>query len=172
MTRLSMTRKALAGLALVAVALAAVAGVAAGKAKKPTLTLKTRTAGSMGKVLANPSSRTLYRLAPETNSSLLCKSSTCLGIWKPLTVASKSTKVNLPTGVSGAVTFVKRGSRWQVSLSRHPLYTFVSDTRAGQANGDGIKSFGGTWHVIKAKAKSGSAPTPAPTPMPGYPPYY
>jgi len=150
-------------------AVLAIAGIA--DAKKPTITLKTRTAGSLGKVLANPGSRTLYRLSPETNSSLLCKSSTCLGIWKPLTVASKSTKVNLPTGISGTVSFVKRGSRWQVSLSRHPLYTFVSDSRAGQANGDGIKSFGGTWHVIKAKVKK-ATPAPSPSPTPGYPPYY
>jgi predicted lipoprotein with Yx(FWY)xxD motif len=28
------------------------------------------------------------------------------------------------------------------------LYTFSGDTAAGQAHGEGIQSFGGTWHVV------------------------
>ncbi|MGO9902265.1 MAG: hypothetical protein ACLP0J_21810 [Solirubrobacteraceae bacterium] len=38
-------------------------------------------------------------------------------------------------------------------LSRHPLYYYVGDKRqgrAGQTLGQGITSFGGTWHVIQA----------------------
>jgi len=28
------------------------------------------------------------------------------------------------------------------------LYTFSGDTAAGQTQGEGIQSFGGTWHVV------------------------
>jgi predicted lipoprotein with Yx(FWY)xxD motif len=171
MKRISVGRK-LAVVACVAVVGvgAALVGVA-GSATTPSITLKSRTAGSLGKVLAAPNAHTLYRLSPETKTNVLCTSSSCLGIWKPLLVRSKTTTVHLPTGVTGAVGFLKRGTRYQVTLSRHPLYTYVSDSRAGQANGQRIRSFGGTWLVIKIATRQVS-PTPAPQPTPTYPPYY
>src|SRR4051812_15074513 len=147
----------------------ALAGAAA-SATAPSITLKSRTAGSLGKVLAAPNAHTLYRLRPETKSHVLCTSSSCLAIWKPLLVRSKSTTVHLPTGVSGAVGFLKRGTKYQVTLSSHPLYTYTSDSRAGQANGQRIKSFGGTWLVIKVATRR-AAPAPTPAPAPPYSPY-
>jgi predicted lipoprotein with Yx(FWY)xxD motif len=161
-----LARHVLAAACVGALALPAVAGA------RTTITLKARTAGSLGKVLAAPSARTLYRLRPETARSPLCTSSSCLSIWKPLLVASKSTTVKLPAGVSGTVGFLKRKTKYQVTLSSHPLYTFASDSRAGQAKGQGIKSFGGTWLVIKVKTAPKPAPQPDPSPSPGYPPYY
>jgi predicted lipoprotein with Yx(FWY)xxD motif len=145
-------------------------GVAA-SATGPSITLKSRTAGSLGKVLAAPNAHTLYRLRPETKSHVLCSSSSCLAIWKPLLVRSKSTTVHLPTGINGAIGFLKRGTKYQVTLSGHPLYTYVPDSRAGQAKGQNVRSFGGTWLVIKI-VTSRPAPAPAPEPAPPYPPYY
>jgi hypothetical protein len=57
-----------------------------------------------------------------------------------------------------------------VTLSSHPLYTYVSDSRAGQANGQNIRSYGGTWLVIKVATRQ-APPPPAPQPPPTYPPY-
>lgn len=31
---------------------------------------------------------------------------------------------------------------------RLPLYLYSGDTKKGEANGDGISSYGGTWHVV------------------------
>ena len=36
----------------------------------------------------------------------------------------------------------------QVEYDGHLLYAFVGDSAAGQAHGEGIVSFGGTWHVV------------------------
>jgi predicted lipoprotein with Yx(FWY)xxD motif len=169
MSGTGMGRRLTVGTCLAAVGVgAALAGVA-GSATAPSITLKTRTAGSLGKVLAAPNAHTLYRLRPETKTHVLCKRS-CLGFWKPLLVRSKSTTVHLPTGVSGTVGFLKRGTRYQVTLSSHPLYTYVSDSRAGQANGQNIRSYGGTWLVIKVATRQ-APPPPAPQPPPTYPPY-
>ena len=172
MNGISVGRKVAIGACVAALgAGAALVGVA-GSATAPSITLKSRTAGSLGKVLAAPNAHTLYRLSPETKTHVLCASSTCLGIWKPLQVRSKTTTVHLPTGVTGTVGFLKRGTnKYQVTLSSHPLYTFTSDSRAGQANGQRIKSFGGTWLVIKVATRR-VAPAPAPQPTPGYPPGY
>ena len=171
MNGISVGRKVAIGACVAALgAGVALAGVA-GSATAPSITLKSRTAGTLGKVLAAPNAHTLYRLSPETKTHLLCTSSSCLGIWKPLLVRSKTTTVHLPTGVTGTVGFLKRGTRYQVTLSSHPLYTFTSDSRAGQANGQRIKSFGGTWLVTKVATRR-AAPTPAPQPAPMYPPSY
>jgi len=36
-------------------------------------------------------------------------------------------------------------------LNDHPLYGFAPDMgKKGSAKGEGIKSFGGTWHVVPA----------------------
>ena len=37
-----------------------------------------------------------------------------------------------------------------VTIDGAPVYTFQGDASAGSANGEGITSFGGTWHVVKA----------------------
>ena len=84
MNGISVGRKVAIGACVAALgAGAALVGVA-GSATAPSITLKSRTAGSLGKVLAAPNAHTLYRLSPETKTHVLCASSTCLGIWKPL----------------------------------------------------------------------------------------
>jgi predicted lipoprotein with Yx(FWY)xxD motif len=134
------------------------------------LTLKAEHVSSLSAtVLAAPNGRTLYRLKPETTHHLLCTSSTCLSFWHPLTVSSKSTKLRLPSGLSGHAHLFKRGHRFQVTLGSDPLYTFGGDSSAGDANGKGIKSFGGTWLTFTVTKDSTN---PAPAPMPGpYPTY-
>ena len=84
MNGISVGRKVAIGACLAALGAGAVLVGVAGSATAPSITLKSRTAGSLGKVLAAPNAHTLYRLSPETKTHVLCTSSTCLGIWKPL----------------------------------------------------------------------------------------
>ena len=162
-----MKSKATVTTAVVAVVAALVAVlVASSSGAQSKITLKSEHVGSLGATaLAAPSGRTLYRLSPETSTHLLCTSSTCLGVWKPLTVKSKATSVKLPAGAKGHVTFLKRGKSFQLALGGKPLYTFAGDRSSGQASGEGIKSFGGTWHAMTI-AKAASQPAPSPTPAP------
>ena len=41
----------------------------------------------------------------------------------------------------------------QVTYGGHPLYFFAKDTKAGDARGEGIVHFGGTWWVVSAVGK-------------------
>jgi predicted lipoprotein with Yx(FWY)xxD motif len=41
----------------------------------------------------------------------------------------------------------------QVTYGGHPLYFFAKDTKAGDARGEGIVHFGGTWWVVSAAGK-------------------
>ena len=43
--------------------------------------------------------------------------------------------------------------------SRRPLSDFVAASKGGQAGGNGIQSFGGSWHVVKGSGASHSGTT-------------
>jgi predicted lipoprotein with Yx(FWY)xxD motif len=118
----------------------------------------------------NAQGLTLYALSPETASHLLCKSSECLSFWPPVTVPSRKTKLKAGQGVQGRLGVLRRSNGvLQVTLRGLPLYRFARDRGKGEANGQGIKSFGGTWGAVSASAGS---PSPAPPPMsPPSPPY-
>jgi predicted lipoprotein with Yx(FWY)xxD motif len=45
---------------------------------------------------------------------------------------------------------IRRDGFTQVTLNGKPVYTFVEDGgRRGEAQGDGIRNFGGVWHVFR-----------------------
>jgi predicted lipoprotein with Yx(FWY)xxD motif len=105
---------------------------------------------------------TLYVLSPETTSHLLCTSAECLTAWPPLTVSS-STSTPTASGVKGHLGVFKRSDGTeQVTLNGMPLYTFAGDHASGEANGEGLTSFGGTWYTVKASGGATSS-TPATT---------
>jgi hypothetical protein len=46
-----------------------------------------------------------------------------------------------------------------VTHSGLPLYRFSEDSAPGDANGEGITNFGGTWHVVSASGAAATAPS-------------
>jgi predicted lipoprotein with Yx(FWY)xxD motif len=128
------------------------------------LTLSSSTNSTVGeRVIVNGQGRTLYALSPETSRHLLCKSSECLHFWPPLTVASATTKLKNGLGVQGHLGTLRRSNgTFQVTLRGMPLYRYSQDRARGDAKGQGIESFGGTWHA--ATASSGETVTKPSTP--------
>ncbi len=128
------------------------------------------------RIVVDAHGRTLYALSPETSRHLLCKSSECLSAWPPLTVRSRKTKLKAGPGVHGQLGILRRSNGMlQVTLRGLPLYRFSGDSAKGAANGEGIMSFGGTWHVLAAASSAPPTPVAAettpssPPPMtPGY----
>jgi predicted lipoprotein with Yx(FWY)xxD motif len=145
--------------ALAAAALIAV--VATALAAGSSLTLGSNADSMLGKpVVVNPQGRTLYHLNPETSRHLLCKSKECLTNWPPLTVKSAKTKLKAGSGVSGKLGLLHRGNgTFQVTLNGLTLYRYAGDSAKGDVNGEGIESFGGTWHAVKASSSASTAPT-------------
>jgi predicted lipoprotein with Yx(FWY)xxD motif len=100
-------------------------------------------------VAVNSRGVTVYELAPESATHLVCKSSACLSVWPPVKASGAQVKA---AGVTGKLGTVKRKGYKQVTLNGHPIYTFVEDGgRRGKAEGEGINNFGGTWHVFKER---------------------
>ncbi len=158
-------RRPRAWLALAAVgAVAAITVAATALAAGSSLALSSNASSMLGKpVVVNPQGRTLYHLSPETSKHLLCKSKECLGNWPPLTVKSAKTKLKAGSGVKGKLALLHRSNgTFQVTLNGLPLYRYSGDSAKGDVNGEGIESFGGTWHAVKASSSS-STTTPTTT---------
>jgi predicted lipoprotein with Yx(FWY)xxD motif len=120
-------------------------------------------------IVVDAHGQTLYALSPETAHHLLCKSSECLKVWPPLTVRSRKTKLMSGSGVHGHLGILRRSNGMlQVTLRGLPVYHFSGDSAKGAANGESIKSFGGTWHVISAGSNAIPAPSSTET-TPSYP---
>lgn len=136
--------------ALAGAALAALAGMALAKTKT---TLSTPHNAALGKtIVVDGRGLTVYTLSGDGTHHLLCtKANGCFALWPPVTVKSSKTKLSLPAGVKGKLTLLHRNGFFQLVLGGHPLYRFAPDgTVKGRASGEGIVSFGGTWHVVKA----------------------
>jgi predicted lipoprotein with Yx(FWY)xxD motif len=142
----------------------AVVGVVAltGVALAKTFTLqeaKNATVSSQSKtihenIVVNSAGRAVYWLSGDSKSHPECtKASGCFSIWPPVKVASTRSLSKGP-GVSGTLGTWKRNGFIQVTLSGHPLYTYLGDTSKDKATGQGVKSFGGTWSVVKAATSS------------------
>ncbi len=138
-------------------------------------TVSSASSSTLGEqIVVDAQGRTLYALSPETTHHLLCKSSECLKFWPPLTVRSSKTKLLAGPGVHGHLAILRRSNGvLQVTLGGLPLYRYSGDQAKGEANGQSIHSFGGTWHVLSATAStSPTTPakptTPSPTPEYGY----
>lgn len=110
-----------------------------------TTTLATATLlGSAGFV--NTNGRTVYVLSDDTVNSIACTAASgCTGVWPPV---SPPNGVALTTGFT-AFARADLGGAMQLAYNNHPLYEYSGDSAAGQTNGNGLVSFGGTWSVAR-----------------------
>lgn len=157
--RPSSTRIRIVGFVLLALALMVAASAIAqsGGSKRVAKEAANATLGKT--VLTTTNGRTLYSLSVEKNGKFICTAS-CLSIWHPLTVPAGVK----PTGPVKLGTIKRPDGGTQVTYRGRPLYRFGSDTKAGDANGEGIKDVG-TWHAATPpQPKDEPAPQPQPSP--------
>jgi predicted lipoprotein with Yx(FWY)xxD motif len=140
--------------------------VAVALASSTSATVDSASNAKLGElVVVTPRGRTLYTLSGETASHLKCKTKECLKFWPPLTVPSKKTKLKAGPGVRGRLRVLRRSNGvLQVTVRGMPVYRFFKDRAKGEVNGEGIESFGGTWHALAAGGEAKPVPAPAPTP--------
>jgi len=108
----------------------------------------------LGDILINPEGRTLYYFVPERGGTIVC-TGTCTNFWPPSLTATGNASPIAGMGVIGQVGVIARpGGAAQLSYNNWPLYTFSGDKAAGQANGQGVVGFGGTWFVATPGLKA------------------
>jgi predicted lipoprotein with Yx(FWY)xxD motif len=136
--------RAAAGLTVLAAALLVVGLTTAGAPQAATAggVLKTATIGGT-RVLTNSSGRTLYLFAPDTATASKCYGS-CAAYWPPV-----KGPVTAGPGVTGAIGTIRRtDGSLQATYDGHPLYTYIGDGSAGQANGNKLDLNGGFWYDV------------------------
>ena len=148
-----------AGLAAVALALSACGSSASSSSSTPATTAPAAGGSSAAAsgggttvnmttingtaVLTNSSGKTLYWFAPDTSTTSKCSGS-CATYWPPVTGP-----VTAGSGVTGTLSTITRpDGTMQATYDGHPLYTYVGDTAAGQAKGNGLNLSGGLWYEM------------------------
>ena len=137
-------------LVLGAGAFAGVTAIAATAPTKPA-TVKVRSV-SLGKILVNGNSQTLYLFEKDKNGKSAC-SGACATNWPPLLTKGKP---KASGGVKSALlgTTKRADGTTQVTYNKHPLYRFLNDkNKVGATKGEGVDAFGAEWYVVGTNGK-------------------
>ena len=152
-------------------AVAVLVGVAIAKTFTLQIAKRARVTNAAGQtltegILVNSKARAVYYLTGDRKRHPKCtKRDSCFTFWPPVTVSSPK-KLSKASGIHGKLGLWHRNGLFQVTLGGHPLYTFSADRHTRAATGEGMRSFGGTWHVIKTSAPLGATSTTGSTAAP------
>jgi predicted lipoprotein with Yx(FWY)xxD motif len=117
-----------------------------------SVTVSAKNVPGVGTVLVNGQGRTLYMLTSEKGGKITCTTSNgCIKFWPEINLPSGTTAAKAGAGVQQSLLgTVKGAAGTEVTYNGWPLYTFVGDSAAGVAKGQGQTSFGGTWYVLNS----------------------
>jgi predicted lipoprotein with Yx(FWY)xxD motif len=120
-------------------------------------TLSAAEVSGLGTVLVNSEGFTVYQFGKDQGTTSSCYGE-CEEAWMPVTIKGA------PTAGGGAIssqlgTTKRKDGTLQVTYAGHPLYTFIEDKGPGEANGNELEEFGGTWSALDeaGSAVEGSA---------------
>ncbi|HEY2705977.1 MAG TPA: hypothetical protein VGL20_20025 [Candidatus Dormibacteraeota bacterium] len=133
---------------------------AAAGAANPAITVAAASVPGVGTVLVNGSGRTLYLLTSEKSGTLTCTDDNgCTKVWPDTELPSGTIAPIAGSGIQASMLSTVKGpsGALYITYAGWPLYTFSGDSGPGQAHGQGIVSFGGTWQTL----------SPAGTPVTG-----
>jgi predicted lipoprotein with Yx(FWY)xxD motif len=117
-------------------------------------TMKSASNSALGTtIVVSATGRTLYHYGPEKKNAVKCTGS-CATTWPPLLIAAGKKPVAGAGLTASKLGTVKRpDGKTQVTYDGYAMYLFSGDSKAGQANGQGLQ---GIWHAI---APSGAVVT-------------
>lgn len=148
---------------------------ASGSTSSPTsaaagVTIGAANVAGYGMVLVDGHGRTLYMLTSERGGKITCNVATaCTEVWPDIELPAGVTAAQPGSGIDKSLlgTVKDKSGHLRVTYGGWPLYTFSRDKATGQAAGEGINSFGGTWYVlgvdgkpVTSKTTSGSSGSP------------
>jgi predicted lipoprotein with Yx(FWY)xxD motif len=137
----------------------------------PGSSLATATVAGLGTVVVDGRGRTVYVLSSGATKNLACTSANgCTAVWPPLVLPTGAASAHAGSGIHGALLgHVVVGGVAYPTYRGWRLYEFSGDTGPAQAGGQGLSSYGGTWHALTVSGSpaSGTASTTTST-YPGY----
>ncbi|WP_448321609.1 COG4315 family predicted lipoprotein [Streptomyces sp. CO7] len=114
--------------------------------------LTLRSAGGLGKILADGKGHTLYLFQADTSAKSTCDG-TCAGVWPPLTTQG-APQAGPGVDASKLSTTTRDDGKKQVVHDGHPLYSYQGDDAAGDTNGQDLDPFGAKWFVLDASGRA------------------
>ena len=155
--------------------LAACGGGSSKPPSHPTTTAKSPGAGSspaakfsianvsgVGNVVVDGQGRTVYILTNSSKKNVPCTdASGCTGAWPDLPFPDGTSAATAGSGINASLLGSMKLSDGETypTYNGYLMYEYSGDSAAGQANGQGLKSYGGTWYVLNSSGnpvKSGS----------------
>ena len=103
-------------------------------------------------MLVDGQGRTVYVLTADKKTNLTCNDANgCTKFWPDLPLGD-GVAPSAGTGVSASLLKTMKSSDGETypTYNGFLMYEFVNDKAPGDANGVGVKSFGGTWYAIGA----------------------
>jgi predicted lipoprotein with Yx(FWY)xxD motif len=102
-------------------------------------------------ILVDSKGFTLYDFHKDKGTQSACYGACAKG-WPPLTTSGA------PQAMKGAEasklgTTERSDGTMQVTYAGHPLYTFVEDTKPGEAKGNDVSAFGAQWYALKSSGE-------------------
>lgn len=110
-------------------------------------TVSVASASKLGRVIVDSHGFTLYDFHKDRGTSSACYGA-CSGVWPPL-ITTGAPKASGGALAAKLGTTKRKDGSVQVTYAGHPLYTYASDTRPGDAKGNDIDSFGAEWYALQ-----------------------
>ncbi len=141
-------------------------GVAGAKTSAtPSTMFSSAKVAGVGTVLVYGRGRTVYILTTGGHTNVPCTdSSGCTKVWPDLPLPSGTSVAKAGMGIKASLLGTKKLSDGNTypTYNGWLMYEYSGDSGSGQTNGEGIKSFGGTWYVLSAsgqpvKSRSGGS---------------
>jgi predicted lipoprotein with Yx(FWY)xxD motif len=128
----------------------------------PAAKFSTASISGLGKVVVDGKGRTVYVLTSGSRKNVPCTDATgCTKLWPDLSLPDGMSGATAGNGVKASLLGTKPANgETYATYNGWLLYEYAGDTGPGKANGQGIKSFGGTWYVLNASGnpiKSGGS---------------
>ncbi len=153
-------------IAVVAVALAGCGGgssspkttttSSSGGSKEPGTSFSVANVSGVGNVVVDGKGRTVYILTSDAKKNVPCTdASGCTGVWPDLPLPDGTSAATAGSGLDASLLGTMKLSDGETypTYNGYLVYEYTGDTGAGQANGQGIQSFGGTWYVLDASGQ-------------------
>jgi predicted lipoprotein with Yx(FWY)xxD motif len=126
---------------------------AASAAPKPGTKFSVANVSGVGNVVVDGRGRTVYILTSGDHTNVSCTDANgCTKLWPDLPLRGGASAASAGTGVTASRLGTKKLSDGETypTYNHWLMYEYSGDSGAGQAKGEGIKSFGGTWYVLNA----------------------
>lgn len=102
-------------------------------------------------ILVDSKGFTLYDFHKDKGTQSACYGPCAKG-WPPLTTSGSPQAMN-GAEASKLGTTKRSDGTLQVTYAGHPLYTFVEDTKPGEAKGNDVSAFGAQWYALKSNGE-------------------